>query len=100
MSRIESAKRLFQIFRRGRNCRYESLWIIEACGWEDSIRPSTQPAQKGGEPDPRHLQKIAVAASFRTWPGSLPCNAGRPAVKLKEKIKKHNLRKLRNCAYP
>src|SRR5208283_916215 len=34
----------------------------------------------GGEPYPRHLQRIAMAASFRTWPGSSSCNAGRPAV--------------------
>jgi len=34
----------------------------------------------GGEPDPRHLQKMAVAASFRTWPGSPLHNAGRPAA--------------------
>ena len=33
----------------------------------------------GGEPFPRHLQKIAVAP-LRTSPGSRPCNAGRPAV--------------------
>jgi len=32
-----------------------------------------------GEPDPRHSQRPAVAASFRTWPGSPNCNAGRPA---------------------
>jgi len=36
----------------------------------------------GGEPDPRHLQEIAVAASFRTWPDSLLCNAGKPALDL------------------
>ena len=39
--------------------------------------------KRGGEPDPRHSQWIAVAASFRTWPSSLLCNAGRPAFNLR-----------------
>jgi len=34
---------------------------------------------ESGEPYPRHLQLVIVAASFRTWPSSSPYNARRPA---------------------